>query len=267
MRVTKYSVGIAQRLGMSQEAVDVIALGAELHDIGKIGVSEAVLNKPAKLTDAEYRHIMEHPTIGARILEPLMRDAPIALAIVRHHHERLDGKGFPDGLKADAIPLEVRVVTVADSFDAMTSVRPYRPAMSIDKAIEELQVWKGRQFDRRRWSMHWWPRSRPRRRSRWPRPRSGRCTFLPSRSIPVPPTPRLEARRPMTDTLMVGVSGVRGIVDKDLTPDIVARWARAFGRWAGERKPLVVVGRDSRPSGPRFARGRARGPHRGRVRP
>ncbi len=99
VRVTKYSVGIAQRLGMSQEAVDVIALGAELHDIGKIGVSEAVLNKPAKLTDAEYRHIMEHPTIGARILEPLMRDAPIALAIVRHHHERLDGKGFPDGLE------------------------------------------------------------------------------------------------------------------------------------------------------------------------
>jgi len=124
----------------------VIALGAELHDIGKIGVSEAVLNKPGKLTDAEYRHIMEHPTIGARIIEPLMRDAPIALAIVRHHHERLDGKGFPDGLKGDLIPLEVRIVTVADSFDAMTSVRPYRPAMSIEKAMEELQVWKGRQF-------------------------------------------------------------------------------------------------------------------------
>jgi putative nucleotidyltransferase with HDIG domain len=146
VRVTKYSVGIARRLGMGQDVVDVIALGAELHDIGKIGVSEAVLNKPGKLTDAEYRHIMEHPTIGARIIEPLMRDAPIALAIVRHHHERLDGKGFPDGLKGDSIPLEVRIVTVADSFDAMTSVRPYRPAMSIEKAMEELQVWKGRQF-------------------------------------------------------------------------------------------------------------------------
>lgn len=147
VRVTKYSVGIAHWLGLHQDIVDVIALGAELHDIGKIGVSEAVLNKPGKLTEAEYRHIMEHPTIGARILAPLMRDAPIALAIVRHHHERLDGKGFPDGLKADAIPLDVRVVTVADSFDAMTSVRSYRPAMSIEKAIEELQVWKGRQFD------------------------------------------------------------------------------------------------------------------------
>jgi putative nucleotidyltransferase with HDIG domain len=147
VRVTKYALGVGRRLGLAQSVLDVIALGAELHDIGKIGVSEAVLHKPGKLTEAEYRHIMEHPVIGARILEPLMRDTPIALAIVRHHHERLDGKGFPDGLKADAIPLEVRVVTVADSFDAMTSLRPYRPAMSIEAAIEELQVWKGRQFD------------------------------------------------------------------------------------------------------------------------
>src|SRR5207245_2414069 len=84
--------------------------------------------KPGKLTDVEYRHIMEHPVTGARILGPLMRDAPVALAIVRSHHERLDGKGFPDGLKGDEIPLEVRIVTVADSFDAMTSLRPYRPA-------------------------------------------------------------------------------------------------------------------------------------------
>ena len=149
VRVTKYSVGIARWMGLREEVVDVIALGAELHDIGKIGVSEAVLHKPGKLTEAEYRHIMEHPVIGARILEPLMRDAPLALAIVRHHHERLDGKGFPDGLMADAIPLEVRVVTVADSFDAMTSLRPYRPAMSIEKAMEELQVWRERQFDPR----------------------------------------------------------------------------------------------------------------------
>jgi putative nucleotidyltransferase with HDIG domain len=147
VRVTKYAVAVGRRLGLAQGVLDVIALGAELHDIGKIGVSEAVLHKPGKLTEAEYRHIMEHPVIGARILEPLMRETPIALAIVRHHHERLDGKGFPDGLKADAIPLEVRVVTVSDSFDAMTSLRPYRPAMSIEAAIEELQVWKGRQFD------------------------------------------------------------------------------------------------------------------------
>jgi putative nucleotidyltransferase with HDIG domain len=147
VRVTKYAVGIARRLGLSQDTMDVISLGAELHDIGKIGVSEAVLHKPGKLTEAEYKHIMEHPSIGARILAPLMRDTPIALAIVRNHHERLDGKGFPDGLTADAIPLEVRVVTVADSFDAMTSLRPYRPALSFETAVKELEDWKGRQFD------------------------------------------------------------------------------------------------------------------------
>jgi response regulator RpfG family c-di-GMP phosphodiesterase len=147
VRVTKYAVGIGRRLGLAQHVLDVIALGAELHDIGKIGVSEAVLHKPGKLSDAEYRHIMEHPAIGARILAPLMRDAPVSLAIVRHHHERLDGKGFPDGLTGDAIPLEVRVVTVADSFDAMTSLRPYRPALSIEQAVQELVDWKGRQFD------------------------------------------------------------------------------------------------------------------------
>ena len=147
VRVTKYAVGISQRLGLAKSVVDIIALGAELHDIGKIGVAEAVLHKPGKLSEAEYRHIMEHPSIGARILAPLMRDAPTALAIVRHHHERLDGKGFPDGLQAAAIPLEVRVVTVADSFDAMTSLRPYRPALSIERAVQELVDWKGRQFD------------------------------------------------------------------------------------------------------------------------
>ncbi len=147
VRVSKYAVGIARRLGLEQHRVEVIALGAELHDIGKIGVSEAVLHKAGKLSEAEYRHIMQHPVIGARILEPLMREAPAALAIVRHHHERLDGKGFPDGLRADAIPLEVRVVTVADSFDAMTSLRPYRAAFSIQQAVQELEEWKQRQFD------------------------------------------------------------------------------------------------------------------------
>ncbi|HEY2509430.1 MAG TPA: response regulator, partial [Polyangiaceae bacterium] len=96
-RVARYAVGIARQLKLDAEIVDTIALGAELHDIGKIGVRESVLYKPGKLTDDEYRHIMEHTTIGARLLGPLMRDAPSALAIVRSHHERLDGKGFPDG--------------------------------------------------------------------------------------------------------------------------------------------------------------------------
>src|SRR6266446_2419759 len=146
VRVADYSARMGRQMGLSQAMMDGVALGAELHDIGKIGVSEAVLHKAGKLTDAEYRHIMEHPVIGARILAPLMRDVPTALAIVRSHHERLDGKGFPDGLKGDQIPLEVRIVGVADSFDAMTSVRPYRPALSVQKALQELEDGKGTQF-------------------------------------------------------------------------------------------------------------------------
>src|SRR5881397_1822393 len=149
VRVANYAFGIGRELGLAPAALDLISMGAELHDLGKIGVSEAVLHEPGMLTDVEYRHIMEHPVTGARILGPLMRDAPAALAIVRSHHERLDGKGFPDGLKGDQIPAEVRVVTVADSFDAMTSVRPYRPALSVQKALHELEAGKGVQFDPR----------------------------------------------------------------------------------------------------------------------
>ena len=146
-RVARYAVAIAREMRLEPEIVDTIALGAELHDIGKIGVRESVLVKAGKLTDDEYRNIMEHTLIGARILGPLMRDAPRALAIVRSHHERLDGKGFPDGLAGDRIPLEARVVTVADSFDAMTSERPYRPARSVPHAVRELQEGKTVQFD------------------------------------------------------------------------------------------------------------------------
>lgn len=146
MRVANYAVGIASEMGFDSDALDVITLGGELHDIGKIGVSEEVLHKASKLTVEEYRHVMEHTVIGARILGPLLRDAPAALAIVRSHHERIDGKGFPDGLRGDAIPIEARVVTVADAFDAMTSVRPYRPSLSVSRALQELVAGKGIQF-------------------------------------------------------------------------------------------------------------------------
>jgi putative two-component system response regulator len=146
-RVARYATGIARQLKLETDIVDTIALGAELHDIGKIGVRESVLYKPGKLTEDEYRHIMEHTVIGARILGPLMRDAPGALAIVRSHHERLDGSGSPDRLAGDAIPFVARVVTVADSFDAMTSARPYRPGLHVQPALRELQDGKGVQFD------------------------------------------------------------------------------------------------------------------------
>jgi putative nucleotidyltransferase with HDIG domain len=147
LRVSEYSVAVARQLGLSTTAIETISLGGHLHDIGKIGVSEEVLHKAGRLTDAEYQHIMEHPVIGARILGPLLDEAPTVIAIVRSHHERPDGKGLPDGLRGDEIPLEVRVVSVADAFDAMTSVRPYRPSLSVDRALDELRKEKSIQFD------------------------------------------------------------------------------------------------------------------------
>ena len=147
MRVSNYSVSIARAMELDKDTVDTIALGAELHDVGKIGVSEAVLHKAGKLTADEYRHIMEHTVIGFRILGPLMRDAPGALSIVRSHHERWDGKGVPDGLKGEAIPWEARIVAVADAFDAMTSVRPYSEPKTPDQALAELRRCSDGQFD------------------------------------------------------------------------------------------------------------------------
>src|SRR5260370_31889678 len=109
-RVAFYASAIARRLALDPEAIDPIGLSRELHDLRKIGVSEEVLHKGKKLTDAEYRHVMEHPVIGYHLLRPLLRDVPGALGIVRSHHERLDGKGLPDGLKAETIPFEARSV-------------------------------------------------------------------------------------------------------------------------------------------------------------
>ncbi len=147
LRVSDYAVAIARVLGLDDATAGMIALGSHLHDVGKIGVQEEVLHKPGRLSDEEYRHVMQHPVIGARILEPLLGEAPVALAIIRWHHERLDGHGLPDGLQGTRIPTEVRVVTVADAFDAMTSVRPYRRALPVREAINELRRQSGTQFD------------------------------------------------------------------------------------------------------------------------
>jgi len=147
IRVSHYSVETALRLGMAGEALDSIRLGGELHDIGKIGTREAVLHKPGQLTDDEFRQITEHPALGERMLSPLSRDRPAVLRIVRSHHERLDGRGFPDGLRGDAIPLEARIVAVADSFDAMTTKRPYRRPLLAADALQELRRVRGTQLD------------------------------------------------------------------------------------------------------------------------
>jgi response regulator RpfG family c-di-GMP phosphodiesterase len=146
-RVAAYATATARRLGLAEDMIQVIALGAELHDVGKIGVSEAVLNKPGHLTDDEYRHIMQHTVIGARILGPLLKHARPALEIIRSHHERLDGTGLPDGLAGDAIPLHARIVTVVDAFDAMTTGRAYRRGLAPEVALAELRANTGTQFD------------------------------------------------------------------------------------------------------------------------
>jgi response regulator RpfG family c-di-GMP phosphodiesterase len=148
-RVSRYSSAIARALGLEGEMVRQVELGGHLHDIGKIGVREEVLNKPGALSDDEYLHIMTHPMVGWQILSPLLGDAPVALRIVRWHHERYDGRGIPDRLSREDIPLEARIAAVADAFDAMTSSRPYRPGrrLAIDAALDELQRHRGTQFD------------------------------------------------------------------------------------------------------------------------
>jgi putative two-component system response regulator len=147
VRVSHYAVLIAREMGLSGELLRRIELGGHVHDIGKIGVREDVLNKPGKLTNEEYQHIMTHPMVGWKILAPLLGDMPEALNIVRSHHERFDGRGIPDRLVGTEVPLEARIVAAADCFDAMTSDRPYRPALSIDEAIAEIVRCSGTQFD------------------------------------------------------------------------------------------------------------------------
>jgi putative two-component system response regulator len=147
IRVSQYAVGTARRLGFEGPSLDGIRLGGELHDIGKIGTREAVLHKPGTLTDEEFRQITEHPALGERMLLPLAAESPDVLRIVRSHHERLDGRGFPDGLRGEKIPIEARIVAVADAFDAMTTERPYRDSRPPDVAVAELRRVAGTQLD------------------------------------------------------------------------------------------------------------------------
>jgi putative two-component system response regulator len=147
IRVSQYAVATAARLGFDGAQIDGIRLGGELHDIGKIGTREAVLHKAGSLTADEFRQITEHPVLGERMLAPLAHESPDVLRIVRSHHERLDGRGFPDGLRGERIPLEARVVAVADAFDAMTTRRPYRESRPPEDALLELRRVAGTQLD------------------------------------------------------------------------------------------------------------------------
>jgi putative nucleotidyltransferase with HDIG domain len=145
-RVSALSVLMGRQIQSSEADLDVLRLGALLHDIGKIGLSDEILRKPSALTVEEYEQIKRHPAVGARILRQVPFLAP-HIPIVELHHERPDGRGYPFGLRGDEIPLPARIVHVADAFDAMTSARAYRPAWGPAKAIAELQRYAGTQFD------------------------------------------------------------------------------------------------------------------------
>lgn len=145
-RVTDYSVAIAKKMNFDKNDLEKIKIAAALHDIGKIGVPDEILNKPAKLTEEEFDIIKLHPLKGYEIIKdiPALRDISVH---VRQHHERIDGKGYPEGLKNEEISLEARIISVADAFDAMTSDRPYRKGMSLKQAVNILLDNKGSQFD------------------------------------------------------------------------------------------------------------------------
>jgi len=145
-RVTEVTVALAAEAGLSALHLDRIRLAGLVHDIGKIGIPEQILHKPDKLTDAEYEMIKEHSVIGQKILRPIIRDQEV-LRIVRNHHERYDGSGYPDGISGDAIPECVRLIAVADTYDAMTSNRPYRKALTPEIARELILKGSGTQFD------------------------------------------------------------------------------------------------------------------------
>jgi len=147
-RVVEYAVCVAERMGIEEPDLTWIRRGAILHDVGKIGVPDSILRKPGKLDAAEWQEMKKHPEMGYRVLEHIRFLRP-ALDIVLCHQERYDGSGYPRGLRGEAIPLGARIFAVVDTFDAMTSDRPYRTALSIQTARKEIEEHSGTQFDPR----------------------------------------------------------------------------------------------------------------------
>ncbi len=147
-RVARFAAAVGERVGLSEDEHLALEFASYLHDIGKIGVSEQVLHKPGRLDQTERAQMREHPAIGATILEPVAFPWEIA-PIVRHHHEHWDGSGYPDGVAGEEIPLLARILSVADSHEAMVSDRPYRKGMARADALAELERCAGTQFDAR----------------------------------------------------------------------------------------------------------------------
>ena len=147
-RVGAFSRRLAERLGLRADDVERIGQAGLLHDIGKIGVPESVLRKPGALDEDEWAVMRRHPVVGAQIVAPFEMLAGID-TLIRHHHERFDGSGYPDGLCGEAVPLGCRIIAVADVYDALTSDRPYRRAWSHDRAMLALSEQAGRALDSR----------------------------------------------------------------------------------------------------------------------
>jgi HD-GYP domain-containing protein (c-di-GMP phosphodiesterase class II) len=145
-RTHRVGLALAERIDPELAARPEVGYGFFLHDIGKVGVPESVLRKPGPLDDEEWAVMREHPAIGAQIVSPI-RFLAGAVEIVRTHHERWDGLGYPQGLQGEEIPLAARIFAIADSFDAMTSDRPYRAAMPLERALDEIEAGSGTQFD------------------------------------------------------------------------------------------------------------------------
>ncbi len=144
--MTTYAAALAEHCDLDEEDVLLIKKLGLLHDIGKVGIVDGLLSKPGALTDEERTMMQRHPEIGENIIRPVKLLQP-GMHLVRHHHERMDGTGYPDGIGGDDIPIAVRIVSIADSYDAMTSNRAYRSALTNRKAFDELKKCSGTQFD------------------------------------------------------------------------------------------------------------------------
>ena len=145
-RVSRYALKVGRAMNLSTRDLEILEYGALLHDIGKIAIQHDILMKKDKLTETEFVTLKQHPTIGADIVENLqfLREAAV---LVRYHHEQPNGKGYPEGLAGDEIPIGARIILVVDAFDAMTSDRPYRKGLTLDRVLEQFEKYKGEQFD------------------------------------------------------------------------------------------------------------------------
>ncbi len=145
-RVTFYAVAIGKKMGLPNKDIETLKIAGLMHDIGRTGTYDALLDKPVGITEEEFELIKKHPARGAEIIKPISQLHGVSTA-VKHHHERIDGKGYPDNLTGDVIPLSARIICVADSFDSISTDRPYRPRRRKEDALAELHIHAGRQFD------------------------------------------------------------------------------------------------------------------------